>query len=47
MGIVGSYVMRTLPLGGGNLKAPDRDDIGSEPLGYADELAHHFGVQRK
>jgi hypothetical protein len=26
---------------------PDRNDIGSGPLGYADELADHFGVQRK
>jgi arylsulfatase A-like enzyme len=26
---------------------PERDDIGSGPLGYADELADHFGVQRK
>jgi arylsulfatase A-like enzyme len=26
---------------------PDRNDIGSGPLGYADELADHVGVQRK
>ena len=26
---------------------PDRDDISSRPLGYADELADHVGVQRK
>jgi len=26
---------------------PDRDDIRSGPLGYADELADHVGVQRK
>jgi arylsulfatase A-like enzyme len=26
---------------------PDRDDIRSGPLGYADELADHIGVQRK
>jgi arylsulfatase A-like enzyme len=25
---------------------PDRDDIGSGPLGYADELADHFGALR-
>ncbi len=26
---------------------PDRDDIRTGPLGYADELADHYGVQRK
>jgi arylsulfatase A-like enzyme len=26
---------------------PDQGDISSSPLGYADELADHFGVQRK
>jgi arylsulfatase A-like enzyme len=26
---------------------PDRNDVTSGPLGYADELADHFGVQRK
>jgi len=26
---------------------PDRDDISTGPLGYADELADHFGVERK
>lgn len=26
---------------------PDRDDVRSGPLGYADELADHFGVQRR
>ena len=25
---------------------PDRDDVFSGPLGYADELADHYGVQR-
>lgn len=25
---------------------PDRNDVSSSPLGYADELADHFGVQR-
>jgi arylsulfatase A-like enzyme len=26
---------------------PDRNDIGSGPLGFADELADHYGVQQK
>jgi arylsulfatase A-like enzyme len=26
---------------------PDRNDVSSGPLGYADELADHFGVVRK
>ena len=26
---------------------PDRNDVSSGPLGYADEVADHFGVQRK
>ena len=26
---------------------PDQNDVSSGPLGYADELADHFGVQRK
>jgi arylsulfatase A-like enzyme len=26
---------------------PDGDDVSSTPLGYADQLADHFGVQRK
>jgi hypothetical protein len=25
---------------------PDRGDVSSGPVGYADELADHFGVQR-
>jgi arylsulfatase A-like enzyme len=26
---------------------PDRNDVSSGPLGYADDVADHFGVQRK
>ena len=26
---------------------PDRNDVSTAPLGYADELADHYGVQRK
>ncbi len=26
---------------------PDRNDVRSGPLGYADELADHYGVKRK
>jgi hypothetical protein len=25
---------------------PDRNDVRTSPLGYADELADHFGVER-